>query len=146
MNNTIWNDKHQVLAAVNKTGGALRYASEELKKDKDVVLAAVNQNGLSLIYALEELKKDKDVVLAAVNQDGHALVYASEQLQNDLELLNLLYCYHNLTENKIEDKNFNYQKWFDERMKIRDILIEEEIIQKYIPNKNKPVKSRNLKF
>ena len=57
-----------------------------------------------------------------------------QKLQNDLELLNLLYNYYNLPENKIEDKNRNFQKWFEERMNIRDILMEQNLIQDYILN------------
>jgi hypothetical protein len=40
-------------------------------------LAAVAQNGGALNYASADLKNDKDVVLAAVTQDWFALAYAS---------------------------------------------------------------------
>ena len=96
MTNIDWNNKKQVLQAVNKDGYALEYASEQLQNDKDVVLAAVNQNGF-------------------------ALQYASEELQNDLEVLNLLHIFYKLPENKIEDTDI--QQWFEERMRIRDLLI-----------------------
>ena len=119
MNNTNWNDKQQVLASVTRYGYALRYASEELKNNKKNVLVAVNQNG----YALE---------------------YASEEIQNDLKLLNLLHNFFIFPENKIEDTTKEKQQWFEEHMKIRDILVEQESI----PNKGnkKPVQSRSLKF
>ena len=54
-----------------------------IQSDKDVVLAAVNQTGEALLYASDDLKEDKDVVLAAVNQTGKALRFASDDLQED---------------------------------------------------------------
>jgi hypothetical protein len=72
-----------VLAAVNRNGSALSYASDDLKNDRDVVLAAVEQNGRALYSASADLKNDRDVVLAAVNQDGTALMCASADLKND---------------------------------------------------------------
>jgi hypothetical protein len=65
------NEKKVVLAAVQKDGRALAWASHGntsfwgLKGDKDVVLAAVHQNGLALEYASDGLKNDKDVEEAA---------------------------------------------------------------------------------
>ena len=38
---TDWNDKEEVLTAVRKNGGALQFASEELRADREIVLAAV---------------------------------------------------------------------------------------------------------
>jgi len=76
-------DKDVVLAALNQTGKALRYASSDLKGDKEVVLTAVNQTGEALRYASPDLQGDKEVVLTAVNQTGEALRYASPDLQAD---------------------------------------------------------------
>ena len=148
MENINWNNKQQVLAAVNKNGTALYYASHKLRNDRDVVMTAVNQNGLALFYASENLKNDKDVVLAAVNQNGYALKYASDILQNDLELLNLLYKFYKLPENKIENEitDKESKKWFEERMKRREILIEQDLMQQSIPENKIVVKSRNFKF
>ena len=140
------NDKDVILAAVNKNGNALRLASEIFKNDKDVVLAAVNQHGDALFYTSKDLKNDNDIVISAVTQNGSALQYASENLQNDLELLNLLKKYYNSPENKIEDEDSDIQQWFEERMNIRNVLFEQKLMQESIPNKDKKVKSRKLKF
>ena len=44
-----------MLAAVRNEAGALKYASDELRKDKEVVLAAVGSKGWgTLMYASEE--------------------------------------------------------------------------------------------
>ena len=59
-----------VLAAVQQSGEALQFASEELKADREVVLAAVQQDGLALEHASEELRANREVVLAAVKQKG----------------------------------------------------------------------------
>ena len=61
-------------------------------------------------------------------------------------MLNLLYHFYNLPENKIEDKNRNFQKWFEERMKIHNILTQQNLMQEYIPNNEKQVKSKSLKL
>ena len=143
---TQWNNKQQVLKAVSQSGNSLRFASEELKNDKGVVLAAVTQDGNCLRFASELLKNDKEIVLVAVNQDGYALQYASKKLQNDLELLNLLHQFYNLPKKKIEDVNTDNQKWFEERMKIRDILREQDLMQQSIPENKKPDNLRSLKF
>ncbi|GBR75752.1 hypothetical protein NO2_0395 [Candidatus Termititenax persephonae] len=79
-------DKEVVLAAVNRNGIVLRYASETLRGDREVVLAAVNKNGYALEYASETLRGDREIVLAAVNRNGTVLQYASETLRGDKEL------------------------------------------------------------
>ena len=85
--NRKYNDKNQMLAAVQENGFALEHASEELKNDKDVVLAAVQQTGFALMYAGAELQEDKDIALTAVKQNGRALYEASEQLKNDRDVV-----------------------------------------------------------
>jgi cell division protein ZapA (FtsZ GTPase activity inhibitor)/lambda repressor-like predicted transcriptional regulator len=76
-------DRKFVLAAVQKDGAALRFASEELKGDREIVLAAVHKHGAALRFASEELKGDREIVLAAVQNDGYALECASEKLKAD---------------------------------------------------------------
>ena len=86
-NNTDSSYKASVLATVQQDGGALYYASNELKKDREVVLAAVKQYGEALKFASNELKKDREVVLAAVKQDGLALLFASDELRADKDVV-----------------------------------------------------------
>jgi len=76
-----------VLAAVQRRGWTLEYASAELKADHDVVLAAVQQYGNALRHESKELQADREVVLAAVTQDGNALRHASKELQADREVV-----------------------------------------------------------
>jgi hypothetical protein len=80
-------NKHIVLAAVQKNGGALKYASDELKADKEIVLAAVQKHGYVLEYASDELRADKEIVLAAVQKHGYALHDASDELKADKEIV-----------------------------------------------------------
>ena len=60
-------------------GGALWWASVELKHDREVVIEAVTQHVRVLRFA-SELKGDREVVVEAVRQHGRALRYASEEL------------------------------------------------------------------
>ena len=48
---------------MQQRGGALRFASEELKANRGVVLEAAKEDGEALWYASRELKVDKKVVL-----------------------------------------------------------------------------------
>jgi predicted methyltransferase len=80
-------DREVVLAAVNKSGLVLQYASKALKADREVVLAAVKKNGFALQYASKALKADRDVVLAAVKKNGFALQYASKALRANEEVV-----------------------------------------------------------
>ena len=54
-------DREMVLAAVQRGGRALRYASAELRADREVVLAAVQQYADALEYASAELQADDDL-------------------------------------------------------------------------------------
>eukprot|EP00971_Amphidinium_carterae_P109745 2174031-Amphidinium_carterae.1 len=77
-------DRDVVLAAVQKNGYALQYATEALRDDREVVLAAVQENGWALQYATETLKSDSEVVLAAVQQHKDpAFRFAADCLLQD---------------------------------------------------------------
>ena len=76
-------DREMVLAAVQKHGFALRFASEELKADRGIVLAAAQKCGAALLFASQELTADRDIVLAAVQEHGYALRFASQELKDD---------------------------------------------------------------
>ena len=43
-------------------------------------------------------------------------------------------------------ENTTLQQWFEERMKIRDILIQQDLMQQSIPENKKPDNLRSLKF
>ena len=54
--NTTWNNRADVLDAVQQNGFLLQYASYELRNDKEVAKVAVDQNGDALEYASYELR------------------------------------------------------------------------------------------
>ncbi|WP_041593795.1 DUF4116 domain-containing protein [Mycoplasmopsis cynos] len=86
------NYKKFVLEAVKRDGGALQFASEELKKEfgknRDIMLEVVKWNGNALRYASEELKKDREVVLEVMKRDYRvALQYASKELWSDKDVV-----------------------------------------------------------
>jgi signal transduction histidine kinase len=57
------------------------------REDKDIVLAAVQKDGVALQFASEELKKNRKIVLAAVQENSAALAYASIELRNDKKII-----------------------------------------------------------
>ena len=58
-------------------GGALLFASDELRKNRRFIMESVMQNGEALKHASEDLRAYRAVVMAAVKQSGWALEYAS---------------------------------------------------------------------
>lgn len=112
-NIAIRSDKEVALAAVNKDGNLLRYASAALRRDPEVVLAAV-RNKMSAISSVDislknnrefikdavkiapsllftphikrEFHKDKEIVLTAVKNDGYLVQYADGSLLTDREI------------------------------------------------------------
>eukprot|EP00440_Ansanella_granifera_P021094 gb/GFBE01022906.1/.p1 GENE.gb/GFBE01022906.1/~~gb/GFBE01022906.1/.p1 ORF type:complete len:340 (+),score=68.72 gb/GFBE01022906.1/:1-1020(+) len=80
-------DRDVVMAAIQNTGRALEYASEELRADVDVVQAALQSDGQALLHAADEFKSNKKFVLVAVKQDGRSLRFASEALRADREVV-----------------------------------------------------------
>ena len=85
-----WSNNNEVVCRIviesyccKQNGGALAYASAELRGDREVVLAAVNQYGGALQFASAELRGDREVVLAAVKQYGEALDFVSMELRGD---------------------------------------------------------------
>ena len=60
---TDWNNKEEVLEAVENDIRAFKQASEGLQADKQVVMAAVKRNPDNLQYASEELRNDKEIVI-----------------------------------------------------------------------------------
>ena len=57
----------------NQSASDVTQPLPELRAYRDVVLAAVQKSGEALEYASDDLKADKEVVLAAVQQEGDAL-------------------------------------------------------------------------
>lgn len=80
-------DREVVLAALVKSGRALRWAARELQADREVVLVAVAENGCALAWATAELRADRNVVLAAVAENGCALMSAAGELRADREVV-----------------------------------------------------------
>ena len=80
-------DHDVVRGALEMDGYALQYVSDELKSDQNFVMVAVTENGLALEFASDGLKEQVDVVLAAVKQDGLALEFASEGLKDKMDVV-----------------------------------------------------------
>ena len=80
-------DRNVVREAVKKTGSALEYASPDLKNDRDTVLMAIKQEPRSLEFASGALRGDRGVILVAVKECGDALRYASASLKGDRDVV-----------------------------------------------------------
>ncbi len=76
-----------VIAAVQRDGMTLEFASPKLQADRKIVLAAVQSEGMALKFASPELQADRSIVLAAVQSDGDALEFASEPLRCEREVI-----------------------------------------------------------
>jgi len=76
-----WNNKREVLEAVKKWGGALEYASKELRNDKEVVLEAVKNWIWAFTYASEALRNNKEFMLMMAREDYKNAIFASQELQ-----------------------------------------------------------------
>lgn len=111
------NDKELVVNVINKNGLLIDYASDEIKADKEMVLLSIKQNGNALLFADKKMQSNREVVIAAMNSRLDALSHASEELQNDFELLSWLKTVKNVPDNK--------KQWFEERMKVLEILEDE---------------------
>ena len=71
---------------MQQDGGALRYASDELRADPEIVRLAVRADGSSLFYADSSLQADKDIALAAVGQDAFAVPFVDSRLRSSPEV------------------------------------------------------------
>jgi len=65
----------------------LRKAPEELKADRDVVLAAIQQSPQAFKFASDALRADKEVAMAAVSKDVSLVDFMSLDLWEDLDLM-----------------------------------------------------------
>ena len=74
-------DRAAMLAACQKSGAVLRYATEDLRSDKELVLAAVTSDGNALQFAVKALQSNRQIVLAACQSQGGALRFASAHLR-----------------------------------------------------------------
>lgn len=77
-------DREFVLAAVECSGGQVRYASDALRADRQVAFVAVQNYGASLQYLAPSLQADREIVLAAAKQDPLALRFAETKLRYEI--------------------------------------------------------------
>lgn len=120
----IRNDKDKMLCLLNlhkNSGNSLSYFSESLQNDKDIVFLSVKKFPKSFKHASDNLKNDIEMVLFAIQKDILLLHEASEELQNNLHFLQILK--NNLSQEKLP---FSLQGWYDERMRILEILEDEQ--------------------
>lgn len=81
------NNKEIILKILHHNGGALKYASSELKNNAEVVLKAVRNNSLSLKYASKELMNNKEFVVNAVLFIGLPFAKIKRKFYNDMDVI-----------------------------------------------------------
>lgn len=77
--------RNSAIKAVSENSGALKNYPQ-FQNDREIVLAAVQKNGPSLQYASDDLKNDPDVVLEAIKNHKMALFHASKECRENSEL------------------------------------------------------------
>lgn len=81
-----YDDPEYMKQAIEKTNPAeipelLKKGTNNIRNDKEIVLAAVQKNGMALEFASDTLQNDAEVVIAAVIQNNNANKFASSDLQ-----------------------------------------------------------------
>src|SRR3989338_4349086 len=79
-------DDEMVIAALQRDGQALKYASQELKSNKKFVLKVVSKYGSALEFVDEKLKADIDVVTTAILSHPSAILFADPIFKENKEL------------------------------------------------------------
>jgi len=79
-------DYEIVMAAVCKSGEALKYAGDELRNRSEIVLKAIERKPHTLKDAGPDPKRDREVVMKALKLDGTTLEHAANELRRDYEI------------------------------------------------------------
>ena len=72
-----------VLAAVQRDGRALMYASDKVRGNEVVVLAAVKTSAIALRYASDELRHDPQFLMEVIKCNPPAFAFAPDAFRND---------------------------------------------------------------
>lgn len=146
----------------NDSVGVIRYASERLKDDKDIGLVVVSGNGTYMEYLSKRLRNDKDIAITAVRNHPSAVRCFGEEIRKDYDVMLEAYnCAHTGSEcedafgtiaselalskpfvleclNKggaslvLKKLSKGSIYWKEENNEIKNLLDDEEIIQKAV--------------
>lgn len=101
------NGKEMAIYCVSSMDGITLNDFPQYRNDYDVVLAAVNKRGRNLQYASSKLQNNKEIVKAAVNNDSYSIVYAGDKFKlNRNYVLNAVKKYQ--TEYSVMDENVRF--------------------------------------
>jgi hypothetical protein len=73
-----------VLAALNQSGLALEYLSDEFRNNNEIVMVAVATTANAICFASEHLKNTKEVLLMAAKQKGYTKDSSEETIKDIL--------------------------------------------------------------
>jgi hypothetical protein len=85
-------DKSFMFCVIQKFGGLLAHASEDIKNDPHIVMEAIKNYGHALQYASSELKADKKIVLEAIKNNG-SIRHIQAEILEDLDFVKDLCAY-----------------------------------------------------
>ena len=80
-------DLDVVFAAVRSHGGALQYATEELRQNEHICLAAVRRTSEAMKYCDAELRQSKSFVLRCAKTAGACIEHIAPALKDDHEIV-----------------------------------------------------------
>ena len=130
-------DYEVVLAAISKDVVSICYASDELKNNKSIMLIAIKKDGLNLKHASKELRSDYEVVEIALKQDRNSFNFASKEIHGNKGLLKIYFT--NFSEQDCSDVDFYKECKFK-----YNLLKEQELLEKTIPENNIKIKSKKF--
>jgi len=76
-------DDLTVMAAVEKEGPVLEFASERLRADRATATTAIRQNWKALKFASHHLRGDRGLIMETLKQCGLALQFATDEMRCD---------------------------------------------------------------
>lgn len=150
LSQNLQNDKELALIAVKHDGILLEHASETLKNDKEVVSIAVQSTPFSFDCASAELRDDKDFVLELVSQNSQNppnllfLMHISDNLQNDNDILQVIRNNPDTFLNQDFSNSEKIKEWFYHKIKVLEIMEDEQIMQQDIIASNFRAKPRKF--
>lgn len=82
-----YDDEEIVLAAVEKSGYTLEFASERLRDKESVVLTALKDSGEALRYASTRIRAMLNIAKYAIEKSPYAYCYVDKSLKDDPEIV-----------------------------------------------------------
>lgn len=90
INKINWNDRYQVIDAVQKNGLNLCKCSESLRKDKEVCLQAIDNDPFSYMFIDESLRGDLDICSSVLTKNGWMYTKMPQSMKKNSRILKMV--------------------------------------------------------